>query len=82
MGLLPESEMEHPLDSGSRLCCQVRLFPSAAFLHESDCKNPKKNQVVGKKMNQRFKDSVSSGGICQCPDSSIHSFYPSVETMV
>lgn len=48
MGLLPESEMEYPLDSGSRLCCGVRLFPGAAFLNESDCKNPKKNQVVEK----------------------------------
>lgn len=63
MGLLPESETEYPLDSGSRLCCEVRLFPGAVFLNESDCKNLKKNQV-GKKMNQRFKDSVSSGRIC------------------
>lgn len=45
MGLLPESETEYPLDSGSRLCCGVRLFPGAAFLNESDCRNPKKNQV-------------------------------------
>lgn len=65
-------------DSAAKLDC----FPVQLSSMNQTAKILRKIRLWEKKMNQRFKDSVSSGGICQCPDSSIHSFYPSVETMV